>query len=173
MWSTTIFHPADNSCAFIRRGRSIFLRFTCPVRSVMCSAIFGKSIPRGPMGRYPRCSIDSPGMPIGKEACIRTRRLRLGSVGSREFQRKRGWKHCSRAEGISMLRVAIIGCGKIADSHAEQIQHIEDCEIVGVCDQEELMAKQLYERFPIKAFFSNVEELLEKARPDVVHITTP
>jgi predicted dehydrogenase len=72
-----------------------------------------------------------------------------------------------------MLKVAIIGCGKIADSHAEQLQHISGCEMVGVCDREELMAKQLYERFPIKAFFSNVEELLEKARPDVVHITTP
>ena len=72
-----------------------------------------------------------------------------------------------------MLKVAIVGCGKIADSHAEQLQHISGCEMVGVCDQEELMAKQLYERFPIKAFFSNVEELLEKARPDVMHITTP
>ena len=72
-----------------------------------------------------------------------------------------------------MLRVAIIGCGKIADSHAAQIQRIADCEIVGVCDREELMAKQLYERFPIKQHFSNVDDLLETARPDVVHITTP
>ena len=72
-----------------------------------------------------------------------------------------------------MLRVAIIGCGKIADSHAAQIQRIADCEIVGVCDREELMAKQLQERFPIKQYFSNVDELLETTRPDVVHITTP
>jgi predicted dehydrogenase len=72
-----------------------------------------------------------------------------------------------------MLRVAIIGCGKIADSHAAQIQRIADCEIVGVCDREELMAKQLYDRFPIKQHFSSVDELLETAKPDVVHITTP
>lgn len=72
-----------------------------------------------------------------------------------------------------MLKVAIIGCGKIADSHAAQIQRIADCEIVGVCDREELMAKQLYERFPIKQHFSSVNDLLETARPDVVHITTP
>jgi predicted dehydrogenase len=72
-----------------------------------------------------------------------------------------------------MLRVAIIGCGKIADSHAAQIQRIADCEIVGVCDREELMAKQLYERFSIKQHFSSVDDLLETARPDVVHITTP
>lgn len=72
-----------------------------------------------------------------------------------------------------MLKVAIIGCGKIADAHAEQLQHIQGCEMVGVCDREELMARQLFERFPIKAHFSNAEELLDKTRPDVVHITTP
>ena len=72
-----------------------------------------------------------------------------------------------------MLRVAIIGCGKIADSHAEQIQRIPDCRIVAVCDREELMAKQLFERFPIDQYFSDVHELLEKTQPDVVHITTP
>jgi len=72
-----------------------------------------------------------------------------------------------------MLKVAIVGCGKIADFHAMQIQRIEGCEIVGVCDREPLMAKQLYERFPIKGYFTDLAELLDKARPDVVHITTP
>jgi predicted dehydrogenase len=72
-----------------------------------------------------------------------------------------------------MLKVAIVGCGKIADFHAMQIQRIEGCEIVGVCDREPLMAKQLYERFPVKSYFTDLAELLDKARPDVVHITTP
>jgi predicted dehydrogenase len=72
-----------------------------------------------------------------------------------------------------MLKVAIVGCGKIADSHASQIQRIPECEIVGVCDREPLMAQQLYERFPIKAYFSEVTDLLTQAKPDVVHITTP
>jgi predicted dehydrogenase len=72
-----------------------------------------------------------------------------------------------------MLKIAIIGCGKIADSHAAQIGRIPGCEIVGVCDREPLMARQLYERFPVKRHFSNVRELLSEARPDVVHITTP
>jgi predicted dehydrogenase len=72
-----------------------------------------------------------------------------------------------------MLRVAIVGCGKIADAHASQIQRIEGCEIVGVCDREPLMAKQLFERFPVKAYYSDLEDLLAGARPDVVHVTTP
>jgi predicted dehydrogenase len=72
-----------------------------------------------------------------------------------------------------MLKIAIVGCGKIADSHAAQIQRIAGCEIVGACDREELMARQLYERFPIKRYFSDLPQLLKEARPDVVHITTP
>lgn len=72
-----------------------------------------------------------------------------------------------------MLKVAIVGCGKIADSHAAQIRRIEGCEIVGVCDREPLMAKQLYERFPVKRYFTDLTELVDKTRPDIVHITTP
>lgn len=72
-----------------------------------------------------------------------------------------------------MLKVAIVGCGKIADSHASQIQRIKGCEIVGVCDQEELMAKQLAERFRIGRAFGDLTTLIQATRPDVVHITTP
>jgi len=72
-----------------------------------------------------------------------------------------------------MLKVAIVGCGKIADAHASQLRRIAGCEIVGVCDREPLMARQLYERFPIRRYFSEVADLLREARPDVVHITTP
>lgn len=72
-----------------------------------------------------------------------------------------------------MLKVAIVGCGKIADAHAAQIRRLAGCEIVGVCDREPLMAKQLYERFPVKRWFTDFTELLSQARPDVVHITTP
>jgi predicted dehydrogenase len=72
-----------------------------------------------------------------------------------------------------MLKVAIVGCGKIADAHASQIERIKGCEIVGVCDRERLMAKQLYERFRVGNYYADLGELLSDARPDVVHITTP
>jgi predicted dehydrogenase len=72
-----------------------------------------------------------------------------------------------------MLKVAIVGCGKIADDHASQIQRIRGCEIVGVCDREPLMARQLCERFSGKRWFSELGELLDETRPDVVHVTTP
>jgi predicted dehydrogenase len=72
-----------------------------------------------------------------------------------------------------MLRVGIVGCGKIADSHAAQIRRIAGCEIVGVCDRELLMARQLYERYPVSSYCDNLDELLEKCHPDVIHVTTP
>jgi predicted dehydrogenase len=72
-----------------------------------------------------------------------------------------------------MLRIAIVGCGKVADQHVEAIQRIADCEIVALCDREPLMAKQLGERFGISECFSEVSKMLETARPDVVHITSP
>ena len=71
-----------------------------------------------------------------------------------------------------MLKVAIVGCGRIADSHAAQIQRIKGSKIVGVCDREPLMARQLFERFPVGGHFSDFQQLLQEAKPDVVHITT-
>jgi predicted dehydrogenase len=72
-----------------------------------------------------------------------------------------------------VLKVAIVGCGKIADEHASQIKRIEGCEMVGVCDSELLMARQFYERFPVKQYFNNLHELLSTVEPDVVHVCTP
>jgi predicted dehydrogenase len=72
-----------------------------------------------------------------------------------------------------MLKIAIIGCGKIADSHASQIQRIPGCEIVAACDREELMARQFHERFRVKYYSADLQRLLQESRPDVVHITTP
>jgi predicted dehydrogenase len=72
-----------------------------------------------------------------------------------------------------MLKVAIVGCGKIADAHALALQRINGCEIVAVYDREPLMAQQLYERFPVKKCFTDLADLLSEAKPDVVHITTP
>ena len=72
-----------------------------------------------------------------------------------------------------MLKVGIVGCGKIADSHAAQIRRIRDCEIAWACDREPLMARQLFERFRIGRHGHDLTRLLEEAKPDVVHITTP
>lgn len=72
-----------------------------------------------------------------------------------------------------MLKAGIIGCGRIADAHAVEILKIPDAKLVGACDNEALMAKQLCERFNAGRHFGDVDEFLAAVRPDVVHITSP
>jgi len=72
-----------------------------------------------------------------------------------------------------MIKVGIIGCGKMADQHALQVQKIPSARIVAVGDKEPLMALQMSERFNIERYFTNVQEMLETTNFDVVHITTP
>lgn len=72
-----------------------------------------------------------------------------------------------------MLRIAIVGCGKIADQHVLACRRIAGCEVVALCDREPLMASQLGERFGITACFADAAEMLRVAGPHVVHITTP
>lgn len=72
-----------------------------------------------------------------------------------------------------MIKVCIVGCGKIADSHAWAIKQTQGAEIVGVCDNEELMARQLAERYEIRAAFSDLRTMIKTTNPNVIHITTP
>jgi predicted dehydrogenase len=72
-----------------------------------------------------------------------------------------------------VLKVAIIGCGKIADAHASQIQRIAGGQIVAACDREPMMAAQFCERFSVANQYSDAGAMLRESKPDVVHITTP
>jgi predicted dehydrogenase len=71
-----------------------------------------------------------------------------------------------------MLRVGIVGCGKIADQHVQAIRRIPGCEVAALCDREILMARQLGERFGVAHLFSDLGEMLQAGVLDVVHITT-
>lgn len=75
--------------------------------------------------------------------------------------------------GDGVLKVAIVGCGKIADGHVEQIRAIGRGEVVAVCDREPLMVEQLAVRMGISGQFTDVHDMLATVRPDVVHIATP
>ncbi len=71
------------------------------------------------------------------------------------------------------LKIAIVGCGKIADEHARQIRRIPGATLVAVYDAEPLMAKQMHERFDFVPCFDDLGVMLAQAAPDVVHVTTP
>ncbi len=71
------------------------------------------------------------------------------------------------------FRVALVGCGQIADAHLQQIRRIPCAETVAVCDLEPLLARQAAERFDVPAQFTDLRTMLRDAAPDVLHITTP
>lgn len=71
------------------------------------------------------------------------------------------------------LRIAIVGCGKIADAHAEVLAYLPGAVLTAVCDREILLAEQLATRFGVPRYYADLAELLATEKPDVVHITTP
>jgi predicted dehydrogenase len=71
------------------------------------------------------------------------------------------------------LRTGIVGCGKIADGHVEQIRALGRGEVVAVCDREALMAEQLAARMKIPARYTDMARMLGEQRLDVVHVATP
>jgi predicted dehydrogenase len=71
------------------------------------------------------------------------------------------------------LKIAIVGCGKIADAHVDEIRKIPSVQLVAVCDLEPIMAEQLAVRYSVPRRYSDVAKMLEAENPDVLHITTP
>jgi predicted dehydrogenase len=72
-----------------------------------------------------------------------------------------------------MIKTAIIGCGKVSDKHALQIERIPNAKLVAVCDVEPLMTLQMAERFGVERQFTDARQMIDEVHPDVVHITTP
>ncbi|GAO05555.1 Gfo/Idh/MocA family protein [Anaeromyxobacter sp. PSR-1] len=73
------------------------------------------------------------------------------------------------------VRVAVIGCGQIADAHLAQARRA-GAEVVAVCDATRHMAEQAAARWRVPAFYEGpdaVDAMLAEARPEVVHVTTP
>lgn len=73
---------------------------------------------------------------------------------------------------ITGPRVAVVGCGQIADAHLQQARRA-GAAVVAVCDASPHLAEQAAARLRVPAWFSELDALLEQVRPDVVHVTTP
>lgn len=71
------------------------------------------------------------------------------------------------------LRVALVGCGQIADAHLSQIRRIPFAEPVAVCDVYEDLAYQAAIRFGVPGQYTDIDRMVAETRPDVVHLTTP
>ena len=73
---------------------------------------------------------------------------------------------------MSRYTAAIVGCGSIGSAHMEGYNLADDVEVVAVCDPS-MPARKIYmEEYGIDQEFETVEEMMEKARPNIVSICT-
>jgi predicted dehydrogenase len=70
------------------------------------------------------------------------------------------------------VKAAIIGAGAIAQQHIAALQWL-GCESIVVCDRSRAIAEATSERFSLRNWYTDYEHMLDVARPDVVHVTTP
>jgi 2-alkyl-3-oxoalkanoate reductase len=72
-----------------------------------------------------------------------------------------------------MIRVAIIGCGNIANQHIKHLKRMSNIKVIGACDYSTERAKLFSTKHSIDYYSNSFETLLKECDPDVVHILTP
>ena len=71
------------------------------------------------------------------------------------------------------IRIAVVGCGRIAASHFKAIaEHKQDLELVAVCDSDPATLQAAQEKTAV-AGFASLPELLRAAQADMVVLCTP
>lgn len=72
----------------------------------------------------------------------------------------------------AVVKVALVGCGRIAGTHFEAIREVEGLELAGVCDIIEERARAAGERNEVP-WFTSYAAMLEEVACDAVAICTP
>jgi UDP-N-acetyl-2-amino-2-deoxyglucuronate dehydrogenase len=74
----------------------------------------------------------------------------------------------------STLKFALVGCGRIAERHAQLLgqNQVAGAKLVGVCDVIPDRAKALGGKVSVP-FFTNMDEMVEATQPDVINVLTP
>ena len=70
------------------------------------------------------------------------------------------------------IRIALVGCGRIAKNHFETIERVDGLELAAVCDSVIERAREAGERYSVP-FFRSLEEMIAKTVCDAVAICTP
>ncbi len=72
-----------------------------------------------------------------------------------------------------MIRAGIVGCGGIAAKHISFINQIKNAKLVGIADKNAEILNAASKKYQIKNTYTDVDELIKKESPDVIHILTP
>lgn len=70
-----------------------------------------------------------------------------------------------------MLKVGVIGVGHLGQHHVRIFKGIKNCELVGIHDKNEVRAKEISERYGVKAY-PTYEELLDEIEAIDIAVTT-
>jgi predicted dehydrogenase len=70
------------------------------------------------------------------------------------------------------FRVALVGCGRIAQVHCGYLRQLPHVELVGACDIRRDSREACTARWQVPTY-AEVDEMLAAAQPDVVHVVTP
>ena len=70
-------------------------------------------------------------------------------------------------------KVAFLGCGGRANSHASVYPNIEEGAPVACCDLIEEKAVVFSEKHGIPKYYLDLDEMIEKEQPDLVHMSMP
>ena len=68
------------------------------------------------------------------------------------------------------FRVAILGAGGIAETHAEVLQSIPGVELIAIGDAQFSKAENFRDKFQLAGAYPSLAAMLDEAKPDVVHL---
>ena len=71
-----------------------------------------------------------------------------------------------------MFKCALLGCGPRARGHAKAYQFVNRGRIVALCDMNEERLHPFGDEFGVKGRYTDLDEMLDTERPDVLHIVT-
>ena len=74
---------------------------------------------------------------------------------------------------MASLRVAIVGCGFVSRHHLRAWRSLQNIALVAVCDRDRAAAERRAAEFEVPAVHTDLVEMLDAARPDVLDIATP
>lgn len=71
------------------------------------------------------------------------------------------------------MKIGLVGCGVAVEHQLPGIDAFAGTEIVGICDSNEGKLKELGDRLKIQNRCTELDDMLEHLKPEVVHIMTP
>jgi len=71
-----------------------------------------------------------------------------------------------------MYKTAFLGCGGRARAHADAYRFVKRGKIGAICDMNEELLNSFGDDFGVSSRYTDLDEMLQKEKPDVLHIVT-